>query len=159
MTIKQLFLNQDYFMPYDKLKELKVDNVTGWVRTCRTSSNSLGFCNINDGTNVSGLQIVISDENMEPELIENFFHTVKLGSYINCSGKLVLSPAKGQKYELKLSNFKIIGKCEESYPLCKNRMNLETLRNFYHLRARTNVFGSIFRIRSKLMKIIIDSGL
>ena len=39
-------------------------DIYGWVRTVRSSSSNLAFCNINDGTNVSGLQIVITEENL-----------------------------------------------------------------------------------------------
>jgi asparaginyl-tRNA synthetase len=139
-----------------EVKEDTIYDVSGWVRTVRESSNTLGFCNINDGSNVSGLQVVLSNDNMEQLLIYDFFKKVNIGVYIQCSGKLVSSPAKGQKYELKMIFYNIIGKVDENYPLCKSKMNLDTLRNHIHLRARTNTFGSIFRIRSSLMKILHD---
>jgi len=138
------------------VKEDTIYDVSGWVRTVRESSNTLGFCNINDGSNVSGLQVVLSNDNMEQLLIDDFFKKVNIGVYIHCSGKLVSSPSKGQKYELKMIFYNIIGKVDENYPLCKSKMNLDTLRNHIHLRARTNTFGSIFRIRSSLMKILHD---
>ena len=45
------------------------------------------------------------------------------------------------------------GKVEDSgsYPIAKTRINLDTLRNYCHLRARTSTFGCIFRIRSNMM--------
>ena len=64
MSIQQLFMDA----AVDKLYY-----VSGWVRTCRTSSTSLGFCNINDGSNVNGLQIVLSDEHMHTEVLNSFF--------------------------------------------------------------------------------------
>ena len=66
------------------------------------------------------------------------------------------SPAKGQLYEMQLTDYNIVGSVENGYPLCKSRINLETLRNYYHLRSRTNVFGSVFRIRSTIIKLIHD---
>ena len=128
----------------------------GWVRTTRTSGSTLGFCNINDGSNVSGLQIIISSEHFSEDKIEDFFKSVKIGCFLNCSGKLVESPAKGQKYEMMLEKYEIKGHVEEDYPLCKSKMNLDTLRNHIHLRNRTNTFGSVMRIRSSLMKIMHD---
>ena len=58
----------------------------GWVRTTRTSGSTLGFCNINDGSNVSGLQIIISSEHFSEDKIEDFFKSVKIGCFLNCSG-------------------------------------------------------------------------
>ena len=34
---------------------------SGWVRTLRTSSSILAFCNMNDGSCPSGLQVIISN--------------------------------------------------------------------------------------------------
>jgi len=130
--------------------------VSGWVRTCRTSSINLGFCNINDGSNVDGLQIVLSIEHLSNELFNSFFKNVKTGSFINCKGKLIESPAKGQEYEMQLETFELYGSVDDSYPLSKTKINMDTLRNYIHLRGRTNTFGSIFRIRSSLMKILHD---
>jgi asparaginyl-tRNA synthetase len=149
MSIKQLYQQLD-----KSFDEFKLHSVSGWVRTCRTSSSSLGFCNINDGSNHIGLQIVISEEFSEN--LSEFFRNVKVGTYLLCVGKMIESPAKGQKYEMQLHRFKISGDVDESYPLAKCKMNLDTLRQYYHLRARTNVFGSVFRIRSSLMKILHD---
>ena len=139
MSIKQL-LSRD--------KELET-SVCGWVRTCRSSGEGFGFCNINDGSCVSGLQIVITDNS-------EFFHKVKTGSFIKCYGNLVLSPAKGQKYEMKLDRYELVGDVADDYPLSKTRIGLDKLRSICHLRARTNLFGSVFRIRSSLMKFIHD---
>lgn len=129
--------------------------ICGWVRTVRSSSNNLSFCNINDGSNVNGLQIIINSENTTQ--FDNFNKNIKTGCFINVSGFIVLSPANGQKYELIMNNYKLIGDVFDDYILGgKNKMNLDTLREIIHLRSRTNVFGSIFRIRSKLMKLLHD---
>ena len=154
MFIKQLFLTLDSkqdITPSDNMYE-----ICGWVRTCRTSGSTLGFCNINDGSNHQGLQIVLSSNYMEQESLELFFKSAGIGTYISCKGKMIDSPAKGQKYEMQLHTYKVLGSVEDGYPLTKNRLSLDTLRNFHHLRARTNTFGSIFRIRSSAMKIVQD---
>ncbi len=151
MSIKQLYNELDATNDFERNYK-----VYGWVRTCRTSSSILGFCNLNDGSNPEGLQIVISDKTMKQENIDYFFKDVKTGTFINCVGKMIKSPAEGQKYEMQLEQFKLTGKVDDSYPLSKNKMNLDTLRNYIHLRARTNTFGSIFRIRSSLMKFLHD---
>jgi asparaginyl-tRNA synthetase len=151
-SIKNIFDNLDN--NNDKLNN--ITTVFGWVRTVRSSSNILGFSVINDGSNVSGLQIILSSDFMEEDEITNFFKNVNIGTYLNCTGKLILSPAKGQKYEMQLLSYEIKGKSHEDYPLTKTKINLDTLRNYIHLRGRTNTFGSIFRLRSSLTKIIHD---
>ena len=145
------------------LKQLVEDNleekiyISGWVRTVRTSSSNLAFCNLNDGSSVNGLQIIISSDNMDQENVDKFTNDVNTGTYIKCFGEIVKSPAKGQDLEMKLLEFEILGECDiNNYPLSKSKMNLDTLRNHIHLRARTSVFGSIFRLRSSLMKSLHD---
>jgi asparaginyl-tRNA synthetase len=142
-----------------ELDNNKIDGtvtIYGWVRTVRSSSNILGFCVLNDGSTVNGMQIVISSDFMNEDKITNFFKNIHTGTYLNCTGNIILSPAKGQKYEMQLLDYEIKGNVEESYPLAKSKMNLDTLREYIHLRGRTNTFGSIFRIRSSLMKILHD---
>lgn len=149
---------QQIFNKYNSVENLNVfEEFVGWVRTSRSSSLILGFCNINDGSNVSGLQIVIDQNNgLTQKDIDQFFKTVKIGCYLKCKGQLVISPCNGQKFELQLKWYSILGSVKDGYPLCKSRMNLDTLRGYCHLRSRTNIYGSIFRIRSKLSKIIHD---
>ena len=77
-------------------------NVHGWVRTLRSSSNSLLFCNINDGSNAQGLQLILSDEVMGKDKIENFNKSVQTGTYIKCIGIIVDSPAAKQRFEMKM---------------------------------------------------------
>jgi asparaginyl-tRNA synthetase len=93
---------------------------------------------------------------MEEEFLNDFFKIVNTGSFITCTGNVIKSPAKGQKYEMQLLDYSLYGNAMESYPLAKTKMNLDTLREYIHLRGRTNTFGSVFRIRSTLTKIIHD---
>ena len=132
-------------------------NIYGWVRTVRSSSSTFGFCNVNDGSNVNGIQIIINEEHMELSKVDFFLKNVYTGTYLNCNGKLINSPAEGQKYELILYDYNIVGFINPlEYPLVKGKMTLDTLRGYIHLRPRTNTFGSVFRIRSSLMKILHD---
>lgn len=130
--------------------------IFGWIRSVRSSSSILGFAVINDGSDVNGFQIVLSSEFMEEDRITEFFKSVNTGVYLNCTGKIIESPASGQKYEMQLFDFSVIGSVGEGYPLAKTKMNLDTLREYIHLRGRTNTFGSVFRIRSVVTKIIHD---
>ena len=82
MSIKQIYNELDKTSDFEKAY-----TAYGWVRTCRTSSGTLGFCNLNDGSNPEGLQIVISDNSMKQEDIDKFFKSVKIGAFLNCVGK------------------------------------------------------------------------
>jgi asparaginyl-tRNA synthetase len=150
-NIKQLFTQLEL-----KNIPLHTYNIYGWVRTVRSSSNILGFCVLNDGSNVNGIQIVLSIDFIPEDKIATFFKNASISTYIKCYGNIVESPAIGQKYEMQLIDFEIYGKTCDGYPLAKSKMNLDTLREYVHLRGRTNTFGSIFRIRSSLTKIIHD---
>ena len=152
-TISQLILRKKNLLLEN---ENSINICHGWVRTLRESSSTLGFCNINDGSNIGGMQLIISHENMEESEVKSFFENVKLGAFLSCVGSIVPSPAKGQEYEFLVKEFNVSMHVDDNYPLCKSKMNIDTLRNHIHFRARTNTFGSIFRIRSSLTKILHD---
>jgi asparaginyl-tRNA synthetase len=129
MNIKKLFDKLD-----NDENEFKNNIIlNGWVRTVRSSSNLLGFCVINDGSNVNGLQVVISSDFIDEEKINMFFKCTTIGTYIKCIGNIIHSPGKGQKYEMQLTDYEIIGACDEDYPLSKSKMNLDTLRKHIHI--------------------------
>jgi asparaginyl-tRNA synthetase len=70
---------------------------------------------------------------------------------VEIAGKLVPSPAAGQAVEAAASSLAIIGAAPaETYPLQKKRHSLEFLREHAHLRARTNTFGAVARVRNRL---------
>ena len=123
--------------------------VSGWVRSLRLSKE-ISFVVLNDGSNMEGIQVVAeSDLNNFEELCH-----VGTGSALRVKGRLVESPAAGQKSELKAEVVEVIGNADESYPLQKKRHTFEYLRTIAHLRPRTNTYGAVFRLRSKLAQAI-----
>lgn len=117
--------------------------VNGWVLSIR-SQKDLTFIKLNDGSNSSGVQLIVEEKMTELE-------KVNIGSSLQVTGILVKSPAKGQLFEIKVKNIKIYGLTNlDEYPLAKGKMALEYLRNYPHLRTRTSSFGSIFRIKSAI---------
>lgn len=123
--------------------------VSGWVLTKRVQKG-LSFVKINDGSNCEGVQLVFNEECKE---LEN----VNTGTSIEAFGKLVTSPAKGQKFEINVIRLKILGMSPpETYPLSKGRLPLDYLRNNAHLRTRTSTFGSVFRIKSNISNATHD---
>ena len=55
-----------------------------------------------------------------------------------------------QRFEIAAESVDLIGAADTSYPLQKKRHSFEFLREIAHLRPRTNTFGAIIRLRSKL---------
>jgi asparaginyl-tRNA synthetase len=142
----------DYFKRTKIARILVEDKVTpdgeiivlGWVRTIRTSK-SVTFIEINDGSCMGNLQAVVNNPEEFPGL-----EKVLTGAAVRVVGKLVESPAEGQKYELSVRKLNLIGPADQTYPLQKKRHSFEYLREIAHLRPRTNTFGAVNRIRSKI---------
>ena len=123
-----------------------VVTVAGWVRTSRESKN-IAFLELNDGSCFKNLQIIV-----EANKFENNFKQIAnapVGASVVVTGRVVLTPEAKQPLEINADTAEIVGGVEEGYPLQKNRMSQEYLRQFPHLRARTNTFGAAFRVRSE----------
>ena len=119
--------------------------VKGWVRTKR-ESKEFSFLEVNDGSTIKNIQIVIDASIESYKCIEK----ISTGAAVEVIGKMVESPGKGQKYEIQASHIKIFGEASNEYPLQKKRHSNEFLRTIAHLRPRTNFFGAAFRVRSEL---------
>ncbi|WP_136516344.1 asparagine--tRNA ligase [Geomonas edaphica] len=119
--------------------------VKGWVRTIR-NSKEVTFISLNDGSCLSGIQVVV-----EPDLANYREITgIGTGSALAITGVLQESPAAGQALELKASAIEVIGGADQDYPMQKKRHTFEYLRTIAHLRLRSNTFGAVFRVRSAL---------
>jgi len=126
--------------------------VCGWVRTIRKSKN-MCFVEINDGTSLKNLQLVVDNNNSETM---EFFKNLNVGSSIAVNGVIVASMNQNQKVELEVKTAKLLGDCPTDYPIQKKKQNMEYLREYPHLRTRTNTFNAVFRVRSVLAKAIHD---
>src|SRR5438132_3406287 len=119
--------------------------VQGWVRT-RRDSKDFSFIELNDGSTLRNLQIIAKNT------LPNYSAVQRLttGASITVSGALVPSQGKGQKWELIANKIEIVGTTDDSYPLQKKGHTPEFLREIAHLRPRSNLFSSVFRVRSRL---------
>ncbi|MCS7026555.1 MAG: asparagine--tRNA ligase [Bryobacteraceae bacterium] len=118
----------------------------GWVKT-RRDSKGVHFIQINDGSCLKDLQVVMEADRAPADLIAK----VTTGACIRVEGEMVESPGKGQAVELRGHSLELLGAAPpESYPLQKKKHTLETLREFGHFRARSNTFGAVFRVRNAL---------
>ncbi len=115
--------------------------VCGWVRTSR-ESKAVAFAELNDGTSLKHMQIVIDKEKFSE--VGEF---LKLGTSLKVEGTVV-EAYNGGSVEINASEITVLGSCPAEYPLQKKRHTLEYLRTIPHLRLRTNTFNAVFRVRS-----------
>ena len=119
--------------------------VKGWVRT-RRDSKGFSFLELNDGSCLANLQIVVDAATPGYGDIAHF----TTGASGIITGKLVPSPAQGQKWELHATKLELVGIADATYPLQKKGHTPEFMRSIAHLRPRSNLYGAIFRLRSRL---------
>jgi asparaginyl-tRNA synthetase len=124
-----------------------MDSITakGWVRT-RRDAKGFSFLELNDGSCLGNLQVVVDAGTPGSEHLPQ----LATGASAVVEGRLVASPAQGQKWELRATRVELVGPADASYPLQKKGHTLEFLRTIAHLRPRSNLFGAIFRVRSSL---------
>jgi asparaginyl-tRNA synthetase len=128
---------------FDQPKFGEQVTVCGWVRTSRDSKN-VAFVELNDGTSLKHLQIVLDKESGKnfPE------DALKLGTSLKVTGNVV--EGRNSVPEINAEEIVVLGSCPADYPLQKKRHTLEFLRTMPHLRGRTNTFNAVLRVRSVL---------
>ena len=136
MDVKKLYEKLDSYMNQDVVLE-------GWVKNHR-KQKEFGFIDFSDGTCFKSVQVVYDNK------LENFdeINKIRVGSAIKVMGKVIESPAKGQEFELSASDVVLLGDSPEDYPIQPKRHTREFLREQAYLRPRTNLFNSVFRVRS-----------
>ncbi|MBN41856.1 MAG: asparagine--tRNA ligase [Chloroflexi bacterium] len=132
----------------DRKEERQEVLVKGWVRTRRDSKGGFSFIELNDGSCLANIQVIAEHS------LKNFLELDKqitTGSCMAITGKLVISQGKGQKMEIQSAGIELYGTADaETFPLQKKRHSFEYLREIAHLRPRTNTFGAVMRVRSRL---------
>ena len=117
--------------------------IFAWVRTNRAQAQ-FGFLNVNDGSTVTNLQVVYDNTLSNFEEISKF----RVGVSVEIKGKVILTPQAKQPLEIHATSVVMLGDCPEDFPIQPKRHTREFLRDVAHLRARTNLFNAVFRIRS-----------
>jgi len=154
-------------MKRTKINQLITENiehpevlVKGWVRTRRDSKGGFSFLEVNDGSCLKNIQVIV-DHSVESYLK----HTGDLhtGSSVAVCGPLVRSQGKEQGVEIQAKEITVYGGADpETFPLQKKRHSFEFLREIAHLRPRSNTFGAVMRVRNRLAfaihKFFIDKG-
>uniref|UniRef100_A0A8C8A2W5 Asparaginyl-tRNA synthetase 2, mitochondrial n=1 Tax=Oryzias sinensis TaxID=183150 RepID=A0A8C8A2W5_9TELE len=116
--------------------------IQGWVRSFRPQKQNL-FLHVNDGSSLKSLQVIAPAAMNDPLL--------GFGCAVEVRGILKKSPHSKQPVELEAEQIWVIGECNPvDFPFkIKERHSLEYIRQFLHLRCRTNAFSSLLRIRSE----------
>ncbi|MCP4787113.1 MAG: asparagine--tRNA ligase [Fuerstiella sp.] len=126
--------------------------VKGWVRTRRDSRNGFSFIELNDGSCMKNLQVVV--DGVIPAYAETI-KSVTTGASVAIEGTVKESPGKGQRVEVHATSMNVIGKADPtSFPLQKKGHSFEFLREIAHLRPRTNSFGAVARVRNCISRSI-----
>ncbi len=135
-NIKDLFRDKETYAD-------KTVTIGGWVRSNR-DSKTFGFLVVNDGTFFEPLQVVYSDQ------LADFADIARIGvgAAVIVTGRIVITPGAKQPLEMQAEKVELEGASASDYPLQKKRHSFEYLRTISHLRARTNTFQAVFRVRS-----------
>ncbi|MEX0939557.1 MAG: asparagine--tRNA ligase [Pirellulales bacterium] len=126
--------------------------LSGWIRTRRDSKGGFSFLELNDGSSLDNLQIVADGDlpNYESDIKQ-----LSAGCSVTVDGEIKESGGRGQQTELAASKVTVHGWSDpETYPLQKKRHSFEKLREWAHLRPRTNAFGAVTRLRNQVSRSI-----
>ena len=121
----------------------------GWVRSHRGSKN-VDFIALNDGSTIKNVQIVVDPSTVDESVLKQ----ITTGSCLSVNGVLVESPAAGQASEIQCREIELYGTCGNDYPMQKKGQSFEYMRQYAHLRLRTNTFGAVMRIRHNMAMAI-----
>lgn len=157
MFVNRTFI-KDIYQNEEKYKNKEI-TICGMINNIRKQTN-LCFIDVNDGSQLKGLQVILEKQE-DKEYTQDYLTLFEKGSkgmIISVNGLLIESPAKGQSVELKANIVNYFNSIIDGneYPISKNRVPMENLRQILHLRMRTNVISSVMRIRSKCSKYTHD---
>ncbi len=126
----------------------------GWIRTRRDSKGGFSFLELNDGSSLANMQVIADAElpNYEDQV-----RRLTAGCSVTVRGEIKPSGGRGQTTEMHATEITVHGWADpESYPLQKKRHSLEKLREWAHLRPRTNTLGAVMRVRNRICRSIHD---
>lgn len=127
--------------------------IQGWVRSRRDSKAGISFLAISDGSCFNTIQAVIPSDlsNYDSEVLK-----LTKDCAVSVTGKLVESQGKGQSVEVQATEVSVLGWIDdpETYPVSPKRHTMEHLREYAHLRPRTNIIGAVTRVRACISQAI-----
>ncbi|XP_037480872.1 asparagine--tRNA ligase, cytoplasmic 1-like [Triticum dicoccoides] len=127
--------------------------VGGWVRAGREQGGGrFAFLDVNDGSCLGNLRVKVDAGTTAPRPLARLTAT---GTSVLVEGELQADPRAKHGVELSVETLIEVGEVDAAaYPLPKTKpghpLDPAYLRDFLHLRARTNLIGAVLRIRSEL---------
>ncbi|QTX03283.1 asparaginyl-tRNA synthetase [Candidatus Phytoplasma luffae] len=137
-SVKTLYKNYESYIN-------KKIYIKGWVKHLRFQKK-IFFLDLNDGTYLEGLQVVY--KNIGDPSFDEIKDKLQVGVSLHLEGELVVNPKASQPFELLANKIILLGKNHIPYPIQSKKHSKTFLRQFPHLRTRTNIFGAVFRIRN-----------
>jgi asparaginyl-tRNA synthetase len=135
--------------------------VGGWIKSVR-KHKSVTFVNVNDGSCLAELQLTLPAEDALAAgdgPLRVSLADLTVGASVFAEGVLREVPGKHKRLELHPERLEVLGTCDaQDYPLQKKYHSLEFLREHLHLRARTNTFGAVTRVRNALRCALLAPG-
>ena len=138
---KAVYSNDNAFLDRDHVIQVRIKS--------HRPSGGVGFISCTDGSTFTPCQVVYNDKT-EMTGSESF----ATGATIECTGKVIPTPSARQPFDFAADTVTLIGAVTPDYPLQKNRIGFEKLREMPHLRPRTNTFEAMFKVRSVLSTAI-----
>ena len=122
--------------------------VEGWVRSKRDSKAGISFLELNDGSYFQNLQAVVPAGTPDTDAVLSHIYS---GCSVAVTGVVATSQGGKQKVEIQAREVILVGACDpHAYPIAQQKMTYEYLRDYTHLRPRTNTFSAIARVRNTL---------
>ncbi len=147
-TIRELY-EISYNKNHLEIDQIEYVELEGWVKTNR-SNGQIGFIELNDGSYFRNAQVVYDKDLKDFKDISKYL----TGTSVKITGKFIYTPDSKQPFEIAATEIELIGASDSSFVLQKKRHSFEYLREIPHLRARTNTFNAVFRVRSVLAMAI-----
>ncbi len=147
-----------YYYSSKKIKKIKkiskykkkYINTYGWIKSKRKSKIGILFIDINDGSDIESIQIIIKKKILIKSKIKK--SNLNNGCLIIITGKIKKN-INNNTNEIHAKKIKILGKIKKSnkYPISPKYHTVKYLRNISHLRPRTKLISAISRIRNTLI--------
>ncbi|KKL62391.1 hypothetical protein LCGC14_2185680, partial [marine sediment metagenome] len=122
--------------------------IRAWVCVHRTGdAGKLQFVWLKDGSTMKEIQAVFHGELTKLDYLAS----------VEIEGFLIKSVGHGQDWELDAKTITIVGDCPaETFPLPRKKLPMAVLRQYPHLRMRTNTMQAVFRIRHQLWMTLME---
>ena len=127
--------------------------IAGWIVFSRSQKKRI-FLKRTDSrkSKLFPIQVLFNRNEDTEQYLTELLH-VSAGFSIVIKGKIVTSPASGQKIEMIGDTYHILGRVHDpsTFPLAKSELTIDYIRSIRHLGCHIPVISTVLSIRSELM--------